>query len=730
MKTFLALTSLFLIPCLAVAAAKAPPTLDQIYSPAATTDFSKAPSREMSWIDSNRFLFSTSRDTDTSELTTIEASTGKRAGLFDQNKLQKALEELTGVDPDVAHKISHPPSFSFDIRQETIVLSARDDLYLYSLASGRLKQLTSAAGKEEQPEFSPDGRSVAFVRANNLYVIDIADGKEHPLTSDGTGTVLNGKLDWVYQEEIYGRGTFRAFWWSPDSKRIAYLQLDESPVFPFTIIDHLPVRQGVETENYPKAGDPNPIAKLFIAPRSGGSSIEVKLDKYPPQNRLLVDVLWRPDGSALIYEAQDREQTFLDVNAADPSTGQTPVLFRETTKAWVDRDAPPQFLPNGSMLWLSERDGWKHIYHYSRDGKLLGQVTHGTWEARKLHGVDARGWIYFSGTERSSIGQDVYRIRLDGTGLKRLSEQPGTHAVEFSPDFRYYLDRWSDVTTPTQLQLYSSEGKLVRIVDANPLPLDEYQLSTPEFVSVPTRDGFLMNAMIIKPANFDPARKYPVYEQTYSGPHAPEVKNAWAGKTYMFHQMLAQKGFIVWICDNRTASGKGAVSEWPLYKNFGELELRDLEDGLSWLESQGYVDSSRVLLNGWSFGGYMTSYALTHSTKWSAGIAGGPVTDWRNYDSIYTERYMLTPEHNPEGYKRSAPRSSAASLHGKLLLLHGTTDDNVHVQNTIQLAWDLEKAHRQFRMMLYPKSRHGIIDPDLVYHLRSLMLDFVEENLK
>ncbi|MEO8216715.1 MAG: S9 family peptidase [Acidobacteriota bacterium] len=723
------LTALLSLTALTAGAAS-PPTLDQIYNPAATTDFSKAPSREMKWIDSNRFLFSTSGDADTSELTTVEANTGKRSSLFNQLRLQKALEELSGVDPEIAHHISHRPSFSFDSKQDTIVLSVKDDLYLYKIASGALTQLTNVAGTEEEPEFSPDGKSVAFVRGNDLYVISLADGRERRLTSDGSNEILNGKLDWVYQEEIYGRGTFRAFWWSPDSSRLAYLQLDENPVFPFTIVDHLPFRQGVEIENYPKAGDPNPVARLFIAQRLGGTSQEVTMDGYPSEDRLLVDVAWRPDGSAVVYEAQNREQTWLDVNAANPASGSSVTLFRESTKAWVDRDAPPMFLRDGSMLWLSERDGWKHIYHYSRDGKLLGQVTRGEWEVRKLHGVDDRGWIYFSGTERSSIGSDVYRVRLDGSALKRLSEKAGTHDAEFSPDYRYYLDRWSDVTTPTQLQLYSSDGKLVRVVDANPLPLHDYLLSQPQFLTVKTRDGFEMNAMLIKPANFDPSRKYPVYEQTYSGPHAPEVKNVWRGKSYMFHQMLAQKGFLVWICDNRTASGKGAVSAWPLYRNFGPLELRDLEDGLSWLESHDYVDSSRVLLNGWSFGGYMTAYALTHSTKWSAGIAGGTVADWRDYDSVYTERYMLTPQHNPDGYKSSAPRLAAANLHGKLLLLHGTTDDNVHVQNTIQLAYELEKAHKQFRMMLYPKSRHGVTDPDLVYHLRSLMLEFVEEALK
>jgi len=259
--------------------------------------------------------------------------------------------------------------------------------------------------------------------------------------------------------------------------------------------------------------------------------------------------------------------------------------------------------------------------------------------------------------------------------------------------------------------------------------LHDLRVSKPEFVQVRARDGFVLEAVMFRPPDFDPARKYPVYEHTYSGPHAQQVRNQWFGSTYLWHQFLAQHGIIVWVCDNRTASGKGAASAWPVYKNFGELELRDLEDGLKWLTSQPYVDGSRVLLSGWSFGGFMTTYALTHSTLWSAGIAGGSVTDWHDYDSVYTERYMLMPQNNPDGYQKSAPRLAAKELHGNLLLLHGAIDDNVHLQNTMQLAYELEKAGKVFDMMLYPKSRHGVTDPLLVTQMRRLMLRFIERNL-
>jgi dipeptidyl-peptidase-4 len=338
--------------------------------------------------------------------------------------------------------------------------------------------------------------------------------------------------------------------------------------------------------------------------------------------------------------------------------------------------------------------------------------------------------MYFSGTERSPIGSDVYRIKLDGTGLERLSKTPGTHDADFSRTFAYYIDTWSDVSTPPQTRLLRNDGAEVRTLRDNRVAaLAEYKLSTPEFLQVKTRDGFVMEAMMIKPPDFDPGRRYPVYQFTYGGPHAQQVRNAWSLQT-MYHQLLAEHGVIVWVCDNRTASGKGAESTWPVFKHFGELELRDIEDGISWLKQQPYVDGSRIGIHGWSYGGFMTTYALTHSTSFTMGIAGGTVADWRNYDTVYTERYMGTPQQNPEGYRNSSPRWAVSNLHGSLLLIHGAIDDNVHISNTMQLVYELQKAGKPFELMLYPKSRHSVTDPALVRHLRGLMFDFIIKQLR
>jgi dipeptidyl-peptidase-4 len=343
---------------------------------------------------------------------------------------------------------------------------------------------------------------------------------------------------------------------------------------------------------------------------------------------------------------------------------------------------------------------------------------------------EKNGWVYFSGTERSHIGSDAYRIKMDGSGLQRLTQSAGTHTANFDPTFNHFIDVWSEVMTPMQARLYKCDGSLVRAIDENKVDaLKQYKLSKPEFLQVKNRDGFVMEAMMIKPPDFDPNKKYPVWSFTYSGPHSQSVVNRWGGANFMWHQMLAQKGYLIWICDNRSASGKGAESTWTNYKNLGVGELRDLEDGVAYLKTLPFVDGARIGLNGWSYGGFMTSYALTHSNIFKIGIAGGSVTDWNLYDTIYTERYMLTPQNNPEGYAKTSVLKAAKNLSGKLLLIHGTMDDNVHMQNTIQLVYELQKAGKQFELMVYPKSRHGVVDPHLVKHMRALMTRFILENL-
>jgi dipeptidyl-peptidase-4 len=487
----------------------------------------------------------------------------------------------------------------------------------------------------------------------------------------------------------------------------------------------------IEDTAYPLAGDPNPQAKLGIVSVASGDTKWADVSKYPADNLLIVRVGWSPDSNSVLWQAQDREQTYLDLNQVDAGSGNQKQLFQEKTKAWIEAVDNPVWLKDGSFLWRSERSGWMHIYHYAPDGKLIRQVTNGNWEARSIETVDENnGYVYFVGSEHSPIADQPYRIKLDGTGLERLIKNEGAHRVLLNPSATLFIDWWSDVNTPTQVRLYKTDGSVARVIDENRVAaLSEYKLGKPEFLQVKTRDGFTMEAMMIKPPDFDPSKKYPVMSYTYSGPHAQSVRNSWGREAYMWHQLLAQKGYIIWICDNRSASGKGVESVWPVYKNLGELELRDLEDGVNYLKSLPYVDGSRIGLWGWSYGGFMTSYALTHSKDFKIGIAGGTVSDWLNYDSIYTERYMQTPQHNPEGYKKTSPTAAAANLGGKLLLIHGAIDDNVHLQNTMQFAYELQKANKQFDLMVYPKSRHGLSDPKLIRQWRQMMIDFITTNL-
>lgn len=707
-------------------------TIDDIFDPAKRVNFSGTPANPR-WLKDGIHYIVVSKDrTASPRLLKVNAITGKSEPFYNAVRMEAAFDALSGIGKDVAKRLANQTTYQMNPEETAVLINQSNDLFLYEFGSDRAVRLTNNPEEEVGEGFSPDGKMIGFVRGNNLYVEDIATQRERALTRDGNAKVLNGRLDWVYQEEVYGRGNFGAYWWSPDSTRIAFLRIDEHPVPEFTVVDQIPLDQTVEVTPYPKAGDPNPTVKLGVANAAGGDVHWVDTYKYQPDDLLIVRVGWMPDSKKVWYQAQNRIQSFLDLNSANPDDGKSSTMFREKTKAWVEAiDDGMRWLKDGTFLWLSDRSGWRHLYHYAADGKLIKQVTDGDWDVRSLDEVDeGKGTIYFSGTEHSYIAPHEYAIKLDGSGMTRLTSAEGGHRASFNSNASLLVDFWNDVNTPQQVRLYDSAGKLVRVIDENKVDaLKQYKLGKVEFMNVKTREGFTMEAMMIKPPDFDASKKYPVMSYTYSGPQAPQVRNAWGGTTYMWHQMLAQKGYIIWICDNRTASSKGVQSAWPVYKNFGELELRDLEDGFAWLKTQPYVDGSRIGMWGWSYGGYMTSYALTHSQTFKIGIAGGTVSDWRNYDTIYTERYMDTPQDNPEGYRKSSPLHFAKDLHGKLLLIHGAIDDNVHMANTVQFLYELQKAGKQVQFMIYPKSRHGVTDPVLVKHMRQMMTDFIVGNL-
>lgn len=739
-------------------------TIDVLYDSDKKVEFGGRPPTNLVWIDDEHYLWPKSdRKTKKNEWVLVEADSGKAVPFEAAAKLEIALV-ATGIEAEKAKKLAYSDAGSWAGEPKAMLFTNEGDVYVYTVAEAKARRVTNTpelaeeeaalspdgmhvAYVEEEAALSPDGMHVAYVRDNDLYVADVATGTEKRLTSDGSATVLNGKLDWLYQEEVYGRGTWRAFWWSPDSIQIAFLRLDETGVPIYTLVDDVASPAKVETSPYPRAGDTNPTVKLGLVPIESGNAVWVDLEQYSGVECLIVDVAWSPSGD-LTFQVQDRVQTWLDLNVVvgsssahrpgrgtpgftkyDPSKATR--LLRETSPAWVNLNGSPKWLDDGSFLWLSERTGWKHIYHYDLYGTLRGPVTSGEWEARELRGIDEKNrLVYFAGTERSPIATDEYRIGLDGKDLERLTKAEGSHSAKHNPSFTRFIGHRNDVATPTQVRLHKSDGAEVRVIDANEVPaLAEYGFVRPELLQVPTRDGFVMEAMLIKPPDFDPTRRYPVFQHTYAGPHAPSVKNGWGGTGGMFLQLLASRGIVVWICDNRSASGKGAQSEWTCYKRFGPGELADIEDGIAWLKQQPWVDPDRIGISGWSYGGFMTSYALTHSQSFAMGIAGGSVTDFRNYDTIYTERYMLRPQDNEDGYEGTSSTAKAEDLHGELMLIHGAMDDNVHPQNTMQLAHALQKAGKPFRLMLYPKSDHSVGDAKLVKHMRQMMLDFIEETL-
>lgn len=686
-------------------------------------DFDGDYAKRLTWAPQGPFYFERRDEI----LMRVEAVTDQAVPAFDHISLAAALREHAGIaEESAAHLAKSPGEFSED--RSAVLIEYKEKQYLYNFAEGRLREIRYDAGNRELEELSPRAGFVSFVRDNNLFATDIAAGTTRQLTRDGSATMLCGKLDWVYQEEVYGRGKYAGHWWSADDSRIAFLQLDESRVPIYTIVDPTHERPEINAYPYPKVGDPNPVAKLGVVPALGGPIVWIDLSQYAPDEQILiVRVAWAPDGK-LIYQVQNRRQSWLDLNEADPATGKSRTIFRDATPAWFEAGDRLNWLTDGTFLWLSERDGHQHLYHYTREGALIRRITAGDWDVHEFHGVGARDeWVYFSGTRDGVLHEHAYRVPLRGGPVQRLTELGRSHHVAFDADFRLFIDTSSTFTSPPRVELRESSGRLVRIISANESPkVHDYELGQTEFLRVPARDGRLLPAMLVKPPNFDPARRYPVWCMVYAGPQSPEVADRWSGRS-MFMHLAAQEGFVVWQVDPRSASADGAVMAWQAYQRLGEVELADIEDSLKWLIEQGVADPKRIGIEGYSYGGFMTCYALTHSDMFAAGIAGGSVTDWRYYDSIYTERYMGLLSQNKDGYVRTAPVTAAENLRGRLLLVHGAVDDNVHYQNSLQMMRALQKHDIVFDSMVYPRDQHSLHAGD--HHFARMRMDFMERNL-
>lgn len=700
-----------------------PVTYETVYESRTPPNFTGAPAGGFSWRDDSEH-FLQRKD---GKIWRVHAATGRMELHAEDKTMAEALARIPVIDRRTADRLSTSGGRRFTEDRSAFFVEHENDLYYCRMDGTVAVRLTSSPEREELATFSPDGRFVAFVRQSNLWVVDVETRTERQLTTTGGGLIECGKAGWVYFEELFNRD-WQAYWWSPDSRHIAFLETDSTRVPEYTIIDDAPEPQNIERTRYPRVGEANPDVRVGVVSIAGGNVRWADLGAYEPGRFIVSFVTWFKDGRVMLG-VQDRFQTWMDVCRMGVNGGRPEVLWRETTEAWVEAQGEPKFLKDGSFIHASERTGWRHLYLFKKDAKKHSDplpLTQGEWEARSLVHVDEEGgWVYFTGTADSHIAENLYRVRLDGTGMERITREDGHHAVLMSPKGNYFIDTWSSHRQPTRVALRAADGTLVRMLDTNPVrDIGRYKVGAYELVQIPvSRDGreYVLEGSILYPPDFDPDKVYPVWFQTYGGPHAPSVKDSWSG--LLWEHVLAREGFILFRADPYSASGKGAISAWTCYKQMGVNELEDVKAAIEWIKERPYVDGSRVGMHGHSYGGFLTAYVMTHSDILAAGISGAPVTDWALYDTIYTERYMLTPALNPDGYKRTSVIDAAANLKGNLLLLHGTMDDNVHMQNAIRLIDALQKAKKQFRTMIYPGFRHGIFGD----HYRRLMYDFIME---
>ena len=611
-----------------------------------------------------------------------------------------------------------------------LLLLSKGDAWLYYLKDKSSRRLLETEAAEELIDLSPDGSYISFVRDGNLFVKSTAGGDEKQLTTDGNDIILNGKFDWVYQEELVGRGQFKAYYWSPDGKNIAFLRFDQSPVPSYPLVNWDEAHATVTNMSYPKAGDPNSLVKLGVVNVQSGETRWLDdnsaTDDYYPR------VYWLPDSKNVAYMRLDRRQQKLELVRADAQSGEKKVLITESDPHWVNVGDCVYFYKNKpQLLWGSERgNGYNHLYLYDLDGNLIRQVTSGEWLVDDFLAVDEQhDLIYFTATEKDLRERHLYHVKSSGSSFQRLTKADGSHRINMPDAAQYFIDTHSSITQPSEITAHKANGKLLHTIREDDGELNKYDLSTPEMITFTGDNGLEYYGMLIKPQNFDPSKKYPVLVYTYGGPHSQVISNSYGRFGSLWHQFLAQQGYVIFAMDNRGAAGRGHAWESPIHLEMGKIELEDQLRGVDYLKSQPFVDAQRIGIWGWSYGGYMTLYAMTHSDAFAAGISGAPPTHWRNYDTAYTERYMGLPQENEEGYRLSAPVNAAENLSGSLLLLHGTGDDNVHMSNSIQMIDALISAGKIFQSQFYPNQMHGFHGKARVHQYKT-MFNFLETHLK
>lgn len=663
------------------------------------------------------------RDNNVSKLNKYSYRTGRRIStIADSKKLAIAVADYTFSEDE--------QKVLFATETESIYrYSSRSIFYVYDIRSRKLTKLLD--DKVMYATFSPDGSKVAFVKDNNLYLKELASMKETQITSDGINNqVINGATDWVYEEEF---GLVKAFFWSPDGSKIAFYRFDENEVKKFSMDMFQGKLYPTQYEfRYPKAGEDNSEISLHIYDVE--QQITQKLDlllnyEYLPR------MGWTKDANTLYVFRMNRHQNQLDFLLVDANTGKSRVLFTETDKYYVDVHDNTTFLNDGKhFIWTSEKSGFNHLYKVSLEDGKMQQITNGNWEVTSYHGMNTEsGKIYYTSTEEGAINRSVFSINTDGTDKQKLTDKIGDNSATFSKGMKYFINNYSEANTPPQFTLHNAKGKLIRLLENNKElseKMSEYAFGDKEFFSFNNSENVSLNGWMMKPADFDSLKQYPVFMFLYGGPGSQQVLNSWGWNNYFWYQHLTQQGYIVACIDNRGTGGRGAEFKKMTYQQLGKYETIDQIEANKYLGSLPYVDANRIGIQGWSYGGYMSSLAITKGADvFKMAIAVAPVTNWRYYDNIYTERYMRTPQENPEGYDDNSPINHVDKLEGKYLLIHGSADDNVHVQNTYEMVSALIQANKQFDLFIYPDKNHGIYGGNSRLHLYQMMTDYILKNL-
>ena len=717
------LLTLFLLTCFSVVAQQKI-TIEEIYTGAFRA---KGMDALQSMKNTNQYTV----------LNSDRATKSQQIDLYDFATLQKVATLLdTKNQPLLSDGID---SYTFSKDEKQILIANKTapifrhsftaNYYLYNIST---QQLTKVLEQVQEPTFSPDGTQIGFAQSNDLFIYDIASKATTKITTDGKkNAIINGITDWVYEEEF---AFVRAFDWSADSKKLAYIRFDETEVPQFSMdMYKKDLYPTAETFKYPKAGEKNAVVSLHVYDVNSKSSKAINLGNY--NDFYIARMKWTNDANVLSAQVLNRHQDNLDLIFVDGTTGIAKVVLNEKDKAYVDVTDNLTFLKDNSFIWTSEKDGYNHIYVYDKTGKLINQVTKGNWEMTNYYGFDEKTkTVFYQSVENGSTIRDVYKISLDGKKKVKLSQQFGTNAATFSPDFTYFINSYSSATVPTTYTLNNSkDGKQVQSIVGNTALVDKlkkYDLPNKEFFELTTEKGHKLNAWMIKPKNFDATKKYPVFMFQYSGPGSQQVANQWLNTNDYWFMMLSQEGYITVCVDGRGTGFKGAEFKKCTQKELGKYEVEDQIDAAKVIGNYSYVDKTRIGIFGWSYGGFMSSNCLFKGADvFKMAIAVAPVTNWRFYDTIYTERYMQTPQENASGYDDNSPINHVSKLKGNFLLIHGTADDNVHVQNSMQMIEALVQANKQFDWAIYPDKNHGIFGGKTRIQLYTKMTNFIKEKL-